>query len=165
MWESRVLGEISKFLWAPLLGFHRNVISTPSSSARPVLETRIRGRLSPYRRADRRSFSETASVCQAPVLLRILLFPVFSEDFTQQQLRSEASCRRAGPPQERGPRRRPSSQRSSVVSTENVKSRVFVFVTFSTSQWESVQFVRGRSARSCHPSLRALGGAPGYAGA
>jgi hypothetical protein len=28
MWESRVLGEISKFLWEPFCGFHRNVIST-----------------------------------------------------------------------------------------------------------------------------------------
>ena len=27
MWESRVLCEISKFLWEPLFGFHRNVIS------------------------------------------------------------------------------------------------------------------------------------------
>jgi hypothetical protein len=27
MWESRVLGEISKSLWEPLLGFHRDVIS------------------------------------------------------------------------------------------------------------------------------------------
>ena len=27
MWESRVLGEISKSLWKPLCGFHRDVIS------------------------------------------------------------------------------------------------------------------------------------------
>ena len=29
MWESRVLCEISKALWKPLCGFHRDVISTP----------------------------------------------------------------------------------------------------------------------------------------
>jgi hypothetical protein len=28
MWESRVLGEISKSLWEPFLGFHRDGIST-----------------------------------------------------------------------------------------------------------------------------------------
>src|SRR6516225_7058446 len=28
MWESRVLCEISKSLWEPLLGFHRDAIST-----------------------------------------------------------------------------------------------------------------------------------------
>jgi hypothetical protein len=28
MWESRVLGEISKSLWEPFCGFHRDVIST-----------------------------------------------------------------------------------------------------------------------------------------
>ena len=28
MWESRVLCEISKSLWKPFLGFHRDVIST-----------------------------------------------------------------------------------------------------------------------------------------
>jgi hypothetical protein len=27
MWESRVLGEISKSLWKPFCGFHRDVIS------------------------------------------------------------------------------------------------------------------------------------------
>lgn len=28
MWESRVLSEISKSLWKPFYGFHRDVIST-----------------------------------------------------------------------------------------------------------------------------------------
>ena len=55
MWESRVLGEIPKSLWEPLLGFQRDVISIAVFTVVPVLETGIRGMLSPYRRADRGS--------------------------------------------------------------------------------------------------------------
>ena len=55
MWESRVLGEISKSLWEPRFGFHRDVISIAVFTVVPVLETGIRGMLSPYRRADRGS--------------------------------------------------------------------------------------------------------------
>ena len=54
MWESRVLGEISKALWKPFLWFpwgchlHRHLRHRPRSS-------RSRGMLYPCRRADRRS--------------------------------------------------------------------------------------------------------------
>jgi len=34
MWESRVVCEISKSLWKPFLGFHRDVISTAVWSVR-----------------------------------------------------------------------------------------------------------------------------------
>ena len=43
MWESRVLGEISKSLWEPLFGFHRDVISIAVFVVAPVRETEIRG--------------------------------------------------------------------------------------------------------------------------
>jgi len=44
MWESRVLGEISKSLWKPFWGFHRDVISTAVFAvARRVIEADLRG--------------------------------------------------------------------------------------------------------------------------
>jgi hypothetical protein len=42
MWESRALCEISKALWKPFLGFHRDVIST----AAPIVH--VIGRLGGY---------------------------------------------------------------------------------------------------------------------
>ena len=43
MWESRVLCEISKFLWEPLFGFHRNGISTAVFVVDDALRTRSKG--------------------------------------------------------------------------------------------------------------------------
>ena len=37
MWESRVLGEISKSLWEPLFGFHRDAISTAAFASHDVI--------------------------------------------------------------------------------------------------------------------------------
>jgi len=45
-----------KSLWEPLLGFHRDVISTPSSPLHQRARDRNEGMLHPYRRADRRSW-------------------------------------------------------------------------------------------------------------
>ena len=55
MWESRVLGEISKSLWKPLCGFHRDVISIVVLVVPEVIETDVEGMLYPCLRADRRS--------------------------------------------------------------------------------------------------------------
>src|SRR5216683_829803 len=57
LWESRVVCEISKSLWEPLFGFHRDGISTAVFAVAPhVLKTGIRGMLYPCRLADRRSW-------------------------------------------------------------------------------------------------------------
>ena len=62
MWESRVLCEISKSLWKPFCGFHRDVISTVVFVVFVVvvvadaIEAGSQGRLYPYRRSDRRSW-------------------------------------------------------------------------------------------------------------
>ncbi len=56
MWESRVLGEISKSLWKPLCGFHRDVISRVVFEVPEVIETDVEGMLYPCRRAARRSW-------------------------------------------------------------------------------------------------------------
>jgi hypothetical protein len=55
MWESRVLCEISKSLWEPLFGFHRDAISIAVFAGARRIETGIQGMLYPCRRADRRS--------------------------------------------------------------------------------------------------------------
>jgi len=52
MWESHVLGEISKSLWKPVCGFHRDVISIAVFA---VIEADSEGMLYPCRRVDRRS--------------------------------------------------------------------------------------------------------------
>ena len=54
MWESRGLCEISKSLWKPFLGFHRDAIST-AVLVRGPCETGNPGVLDPGRLADRRS--------------------------------------------------------------------------------------------------------------
>ena len=56
MWESRVLCEISKSLWKPLWGFHRDVISTAVFAGAAVSEAEIRVRPYPCRPAGRRSW-------------------------------------------------------------------------------------------------------------
>ena len=63
MWESRVLGEISKSLWKPLCGFHRDVISIVVLVVPEVIETDVEGMLyplpacrSPFRAPPTRSF-------------------------------------------------------------------------------------------------------------
>src|SRR5713101_4224983 len=59
MWESRVLCEISKSLWKPFCGFHRDVISIAVFVVFVVadaIETGIRGRLYPYPVSDRGSW-------------------------------------------------------------------------------------------------------------
>src|SRR5438105_2176112 len=59
MWESRVLCEISKSLWKPFCGFHRDVISTAVFVVFVVadaIETGIRGRRYPYPVSDRGSW-------------------------------------------------------------------------------------------------------------
>jgi hypothetical protein len=56
MWESRVLGEISKSLWKPFCGFHSDVISIAVFAVPEVIETDSEGRLYPCRLADRRSW-------------------------------------------------------------------------------------------------------------
>jgi hypothetical protein len=55
MWESRVLGEISKSLWKPLCGFHWDVISIVVFVVPEVIETDCEGMLTLAGRADRRS--------------------------------------------------------------------------------------------------------------
>jgi hypothetical protein len=57
MWESRVLGEISKSLWEPFFGFHRDGISTAVFVvSHNRLEAGMRGMLYPYRLVDRCSW-------------------------------------------------------------------------------------------------------------
>jgi hypothetical protein len=47
MWESRVLGEISKSLWKPFCGFHRDVISIAVFAGAGVIEADAEGMLYP----------------------------------------------------------------------------------------------------------------------
>ena len=47
MWESRVLCEISKSLWEPLLDFHRDAISTAVFVGARDARAGIRGMLYP----------------------------------------------------------------------------------------------------------------------
>ena len=54
MWESRVLGEISKALWKPFWGFQRDVMSTVVF-AHDVIHVDLQGMLYPSQLADRRS--------------------------------------------------------------------------------------------------------------
>ena len=53
MWESRVLGEISKSLWKPFCGFYRDVISTGVFVV--VRDRADKGMSYPCQLADRRS--------------------------------------------------------------------------------------------------------------
>jgi hypothetical protein len=54
MWESRVLGEISKSLWKPFSGFQRDVISIAVFAGAGVIEADAEGMRYPCRLADRR---------------------------------------------------------------------------------------------------------------
>src|SRR5713226_3982559 len=67
MWESRVLCEISKSLWKPFCGFHRDVISTAVFVVFVVgpepIDAGLKGRLYPYRPADRRSSRLLDGLC------------------------------------------------------------------------------------------------------
>jgi hypothetical protein len=57
MWESRVLGEISKSLWEPFYGFHRDGISTALFTRSPAPPERSpEGILQASEVADRRSW-------------------------------------------------------------------------------------------------------------
>jgi hypothetical protein len=55
MWESRVLGEISKSLWKPFCGSIGTSFPQASSPSPDVLEAEIQGMLYPCRLADHRS--------------------------------------------------------------------------------------------------------------
>jgi hypothetical protein len=116
---------------------------------------------------DRRSFfSETASVCQAPVFPCVLALSGFSVRLcTPHPCRSKRPRRRSGPRQERGPRRRPSNPRTAILATENLKGVLVLRPLFSTSRCETVRLAEACSARSVHPSLRAQWGECRYAGA
>ena len=76
MWESRVSCEISKSLWKPFCGFHRDVISTAIFDVALIEPTG--GLPYPCRLVDRRSFSETASVVNPRPSFVFLSLPVFS---------------------------------------------------------------------------------------
>src|ERR1700694_2192505 len=97
MWESRVRCEISKSLWEPVFGFHRDGISIAVFTVAPRARDRNSGMLSPYRRADRRSWR----------LLR-LVFSFFRVRTPREPITAAPNCpsvtlTRLSPPHRRPP--------------------------------------------------------------
>ena len=57
MWESRVLGEISKSVWKPFCGFHRDAIAAVGVPWPNVIDPTLPGRHTPVGAADHRAWA------------------------------------------------------------------------------------------------------------